>query len=121
MYNRILRDGFGNASCDGSGFVMRREAIEMIGGWPTHSVSDDSLCSEMLLAAGWKLAIVNEKLQTGIQPDTMAGYLKQRMRWVGVGLSSVRSLANACTRSLAMSKWLDCSTSIYQDEILAPD
>lgn len=67
---------------------MRREAIEMIGGWPTHSVSDDSLCSEMLLTAGWKLVIVNEKLQTGIQPDTMAGYLNQRMRWVSMSLYS---------------------------------
>ena len=104
MFNRILRDGFGNASCDGSGFVMRREAVEMIGGWPTHSVADDSLCSNTLLTAGWKLVIVNEKLQTGIQPDTMAGYLNQRTRWVSMPLCLEQNLTNALTSRLAMSK-----------------
>ena len=83
---------------------MRREAIEMIRGWPTHSVSDDSLCSETLLIAGWKLVIVNEKLQTGIQPDTMAGYLNQRMRWVSMHLCPEQSLTDVLSRRLAMSK-----------------
>ena len=83
---------------------MRREAIEMIGGWPTHSVADDSLCSNTLLTAGWKLVIVNEKLQTGIQPDTMAGYLNQRTRWVSMPLCLEQTLTNALTSRLAMSK-----------------
>ena len=82
MMTAPIRDGIGNASCDGSGYVLRREALNCIGGWPVDSVSEDSMCARMLVAAGWKLAFVNEKLQTGLLPDTMAGYIKQRMRWV---------------------------------------
>ncbi len=68
--------------------VLRREAIQSIGEWPTNSVADDSMCSRMLMNAGWKLVLVNEEVQTGILPDTMVGYLKQKTRWVSTSLCS---------------------------------
>lgn len=89
---RLLTAPLGDAldihSCDGSGMVLRREAIQSIGEWPTNSVADDSMCSRMLMNAGWKLVLVNEEVQTGILPDTMVGYLKQKTRWVSTSLCS---------------------------------
>ena len=76
-----LKDGLGNAWCTGSGFIVRREVITGLGGWPTNSVVEDIMCSNIILAAGWKSVFVNEELQTGLIPDTLQGYLKQRMRW----------------------------------------
>ena len=70
-----------NAWCTGSGFIVRREVITGLGGWASNSVVEDIMCSNMLLAAGWKSVFVNEELQTGLIPDTLQGYLKQRMRW----------------------------------------
>ena len=40
----------GSAWCTGSGFVVRRSALEQIGGFPVKSVAEDVLCSSMLLA-----------------------------------------------------------------------
>ena len=53
-----------------------------IGGWPTNSVVEDVMCTNLLHAAGWKTIFVNEELQTGLVSETLSGYLKQRMRWV---------------------------------------
>lgn len=75
------KDANGVAWCTGSGYVIRREALHSIGGWPTGSLAEDVYTSSMLLGAGWRTAFVHEALQYGTVPDTFAGHLKQRTRW----------------------------------------
>jgi cellulose synthase/poly-beta-1,6-N-acetylglucosamine synthase-like glycosyltransferase len=78
-----LRDRFGCSQCCGSGFVMRREAIEAIGGWPLCNVGEDVVCSFELLGAGWRTKHVNERLQSGVVAGSFHAYVKQRIRRVG--------------------------------------
>lgn len=54
-----------------------------IGGLPRVDVGEDIMLSALFHQAGWKVTFVEEELQYGIAPDTYAGYIKQRMRWVG--------------------------------------
>jgi cellulose synthase/poly-beta-1,6-N-acetylglucosamine synthase-like glycosyltransferase len=77
-----LRDRFGCSQCCGSGFVMRREALDSIGGWPLCNVGEDVICSLALMDAGWRTAHVNERLQSGVVAGSFHAYVAQRMRWV---------------------------------------
>ena len=68
--------------CTGSGFVVRRTAVEDIGGWPLVEAGEDSMCSAMLGSAGWKTAFVRDELQSGLAPESFAAHVKQLIRWV---------------------------------------
>jgi hypothetical protein len=75
------KDATGVAWCTGSGYIVRRSALESIGGWPIGSLAEDVCTSSLLLGAGWKTAYVHEALQFGQVPDSFTGHLKQRTRW----------------------------------------
>ncbi|PQE07448.1 glycosyltransferase family 2 protein [Rutstroemia sp. NJR-2017a BBW] len=75
------KDANGVAWCTGSGYAIRRSALEDIGGWPVGSLAEDTFTSSLLLGAGWKTAFCHEGLQFGTVPDTITGHLKQRTRW----------------------------------------
>lgn len=75
------KDANGVAWCTGSGYAIRRKALESIGGWPTGSLAEDVYTSSLLLGSGWRTAFVHEALQYGTVPDTYVGHLKQRTRW----------------------------------------
>ncbi|KAF2759334.1 nucleotide-diphospho-sugar transferase [Pseudovirgaria hyperparasitica] len=77
----VINDALGHADCLGSGYVVRRSAIEQIGGFPTESLSEDVCCSATLLGAGWKTLFVHETLQYGSVPDSFFAHVKQRTRW----------------------------------------
>jgi cellulose synthase/poly-beta-1,6-N-acetylglucosamine synthase-like glycosyltransferase len=61
---------------------MRRSALDQIGGFPIGSLAEDVCTSSILLGAGWKTAYIHEPLQFGTVPDSFAGHIKQRTRWV---------------------------------------
>ncbi|TKA65944.1 hypothetical protein B0A55_09456 [Friedmanniomyces simplex] len=65
-----VNDSLGHADCLGSGYVMRRVAVEAIGGFPIESLSEDVCCSAKLLGAGWKTVFVQEFLQYGSVPES---------------------------------------------------
>ena len=77
-----IKDALGVAWCTGSGYVMRRDALDSIGWFPLGSLAEDVCTSSMFLGNGWNTCYVHEHLQTGTVPDSFAGHLKQRTRWV---------------------------------------
>ena len=87
MPTQVFRIGwtqkdFRDASwCNGSGFVVRRNALDQIGGFPTECLLEDFLTALKLIAAGWKVIILQENLQWGLIPDSYAGHMKQVHRW----------------------------------------
>ena len=72
--------------CGGSGYVMRRSVLDIMGGFPTGSISEDMLCSTKLLGQGWIAAYVDENLQHGRAPDSFGANVKQQSRWVDSAL-----------------------------------
>lgn len=82
----LVHEGLGAADCVGSGYLVRREALDEIRGFPTFSISEDTACSSLLLGKGWSVAYVDEDLQCGEMPETLGGHIKQRTRWVSVWL-----------------------------------
>lgn len=78
------------AWCTGSGFVVRRTALEQIGGFPEGHLQEDILTSLLFSAAGWGTLLVPGPLQWGLAADTMASLLKQRQRWAAGVISICR-------------------------------
>jgi cellulose synthase/poly-beta-1,6-N-acetylglucosamine synthase-like glycosyltransferase len=71
-----------SAWCTGSGWVIRRQALNEIGGFPVASLTEDLFTSTLLLAAGWKTGYVAEALQYGQVPESYYAHVKQFTRWV---------------------------------------
>lgn len=76
-----IKDAMGVAWCTGSGYVVRREALDEIGNFPLGSLAEDVATSTLMLGKGWKTAYVHEPLQFGTVPEDFGGHLKQRTRW----------------------------------------
>ena len=81
--NEVFADAMGMANCTGSGWVMRRKALEAINGFPIDTLAEDTKSSVMMLGLGWKTALIQEPLQYGRVPESIRGHIKQRLRWVG--------------------------------------
>lgn len=65
----------------GSGALVRRAAIDSIGGFATGTATEDIHTSLRLHAKGWRSLFVAEQLAHGIAPIDLTEYHKQRTRW----------------------------------------
>lgn len=72
----------------GSGAVVRRSAIEEVGGFSTDSITEDASTSVRLHQRGWRSVYLGRPMVAGLQPETVAGFLVQRIRW-GVGMMQI--------------------------------
>ncbi len=84
FYRQIqpVRDGTDSVVCAGTSFVLRRSALESIGGqFVTSSLSEDYFTGVKLSGRGYRLVYLNEKLSAGEAPPDMAAQATQRLRW----------------------------------------
>lgn len=65
----------------GSGALIRRAAVDSVGGFATGTATEDIHTSLKLHAKGWRSLFVDEALAHGIAPINMVEYHKQRTRW----------------------------------------
>ena len=77
-----LKETMGSTWCGGSGYIIRRAALDSIGGFPTGSVGEDMYCSNVLIGRGWDAIYVDETLQSGRVPESYKAHVKQQGRWV---------------------------------------
>ena len=76
-----IKDAAGSVVCAGTSFVMRRVALEAIGGFVTDSLSEDYFTGIRLSSLGYRLAYIDEKLSAGLAAENIADHAKQRIRW----------------------------------------
>ena len=77
-----LNDHLDAAICSGTGYIIRRKALDEIGGWPFISAGEDCMCLTMLADAEWRVAFVNECVQQGLAPESMWACISQKNCWV---------------------------------------
>lgn len=65
----------------GSSAVMRRCALEEIGGIAVETVTEDAHTSLKLNRRGWSSAFIDRPLASGLSTDTLAAHIGQRIRW----------------------------------------
>ena len=73
-------DNMGGATLMGSNALIRRKALESIGGYQP-GLAEDLATSIQLHAAGWKSAYVAEPLAPGIAPPSFAAWFVQQLKW----------------------------------------
>ncbi|KAI4224378.1 MAG: hypothetical protein L6R36_004715 [Xanthoria steineri] len=83
-----------SAWCCGTGFVVRRDALDGIGGIPEESINEDILTSFFLKAAGWEIVYVHEDVQWGLVPSSISTHLKQQKRTSAGIVSTAAALLN---------------------------
>lgn len=94
-----MKDGAGGVVCAGTSFVVRRSALEGIGGFETDSLSEDYFTAIRLAAKGYQVIYLNEKLSAGLAAENMAAQAMQRIRWAQGTLQAFFISANPLTIS----------------------
>ncbi|MCF6314517.1 MAG: glycosyltransferase [Verrucomicrobiales bacterium] len=75
------RDTWDNAFCYGTGFVIKRECLELVGGFPEATITEDLHTSYLLVSHGFKTRFLNEPLSFGLAAQDVEGFVTQRTRW----------------------------------------
>jgi Glycosyltransferase like family 2 len=70
--------------------LLRRSALERLGGWDEWTITEDAETSLRLLRAGWSGWFVAESFGRGIMPLTFAALKSQRFRWCFGGMQILR-------------------------------
>jgi cellulose synthase (UDP-forming) len=97
----------------GSPAVVRRSALESVGGCATGCVTEDILTSMRIHAAGWRSLYHNETLAVGIAPGDLDGFRTQRLRWAQGSMQILRTRENPLLkRGLTLAQRLNYFASM---------
>ncbi len=75
------KDAWGCAFCVGTGFMVRRDLLDRLGGFPEGAVSEDIYLTYGLMRHGYETRWLNERLSIGLSAEDIAEYCTQRARW----------------------------------------
>ena len=75
------KDAWGCAFCVGTSFVVRRDRLNEIGGFPSQAISEDINLTYTMLANGYQTSWLNERLSIGLSAEGIPEYITQRARW----------------------------------------
>ena len=97
-YMQPSRDAWGIAVCCGTSSIVRWQALEDIGDFPTSSVTEDYLLTATLAMHGYATVYLNEALSEGLAPEGLKEYITQRARWCLGLMQIVHSKAGPFSR-----------------------
>ena len=86
----VQRNEFNAIIVHGTMCLIRRTAIELIGGWSSETIVEDADLGLTLLEHGWLAHYTNRRYGYGLLPDTFDAYKRQRHRWAFGGLQILR-------------------------------
>ena len=85
-----VRSAWDAVVCAGTSFVVRRRALEQVGGFVEEAISEDLVTGMALASRGWQLRYLGEKLSAGLAAETMLDFVRQRQRWASGTLQALR-------------------------------
>ena len=75
------RDAWNAAFYCGTSALLRRQALQAVGGFATEADIEDQITSLRLWSHGWATRFLNETLSVGLAPESAAAMHDQRNRW----------------------------------------
>jgi cellulose synthase (UDP-forming) len=81
----------------GSAAVLRRRALDSVGGFAGVTITEDCETALELHANGWNSIYVEKPLIAGLQPETLSSFIGQRSRWCR-GMIQILILKNPLLR-----------------------
>lgn len=99
FYSQIHRglDRWGGAFFCGSAAVLRRAALDSVGGFAGETITEDAETALEMHAAGWKSLYIDRAMIAGLQPETFSSFIEQRGRWA-TGMMQMLLLKNPLFR-----------------------
>jgi exo-beta-1,3-glucanase (GH17 family)/cellulose synthase/poly-beta-1,6-N-acetylglucosamine synthase-like glycosyltransferase len=70
--------------------LIRRTALEAVGGWSSDTICEDTDLGLTILEHGWGIQYTNRRYGWGLLPDTYEAFKKQRYRWASGGTQILR-------------------------------
>ena len=74
-------DRWGGAFFCGSAAVLRRAALDEVGGISGNTITEDAETALGIHARGWESRYLNHAMVAGLQPETFGSFIQQRGRW----------------------------------------
>ncbi|HET9148572.1 MAG TPA: glycosyltransferase family 2 protein, partial [Acetobacteraceae bacterium] len=84
LFYEVMQPGldfWGASFFCGSAALLRRSVLEELGGMSYESITEDAETTLKAMRAGYRTAFYNRPMVSGLQPETFAGFILQRMRW----------------------------------------
>ena len=100
------RDHWNAATFCGCSAVLRRSALDEIGGFPAVTVTEDMHAAVKLQKLGYDTAFHPEPLAFGIAPSDFPGFCRQRLRWGEGNMQVCREEGIPFTRDLTIAQRL---------------
>ena len=75
--------------------IVRRHALEEVGGWATWCITEDTELGLKLFEAGYGAAYIPQSMGSGLMPDTIDAFIGQRYRWVYGAMQIMKRHAGA--------------------------
>jgi exo-beta-1,3-glucanase (GH17 family)/cellulose synthase/poly-beta-1,6-N-acetylglucosamine synthase-like glycosyltransferase len=75
--------------------IVRKSALEEVGGWATWCITEDTELGLKLFEAGYGAAYISESMGQGLMPDTLDAFISQRYRWVYGAMQIMKRHAGA--------------------------
>jgi cellulose synthase (UDP-forming) len=90
-------DRWGGAFFCGSASVLRRAALDDVGGFAGETITEDAETALEIHSRGWKSIYVDHAMIAGLQPETFVTFIEQRGRWAA-GMMQLLMLKNPLRR-----------------------
>ncbi|MCA5012286.1 MULTISPECIES: glycosyltransferase [unclassified Enterococcus] len=108
------KDRFNAVLYVGSNALFQREALESIGGFTTGVITEDMATGLLLQNNGWQGVFVNETLASGLSPETLGDYVKQRDRWGRGNVQVIKKYTLQKLKNLSfIQKWFYLDGVMY--------
>ena len=101
------RDHWNASFFCGSCGILRRTALEDIGGFASKTIIEDMETTIELQARGWKSGYHNETLAYGLAPGAAAAYHVQRLRWGQGAMQVLRKIKPLTKQGLTFPQRLN--------------
>jgi cellulose synthase/poly-beta-1,6-N-acetylglucosamine synthase-like glycosyltransferase len=88
----------------GTSAVLRRSALDAVGGFATGTVTEDLHTSLRLHARGWKSLFVPEPLAFGLEAQSLREFYRQRRRWATGSLSLLLRIPDSPLRAKGLTR-----------------
>jgi cellulose synthase/poly-beta-1,6-N-acetylglucosamine synthase-like glycosyltransferase len=86
----VQRNEFNGVIMHGTMCLLRRAAIEDVGGWSSDTIVEDTDLGLAILEHGWLAHYTSQRYGHGLLPDTFEAYKRQRHRWAFGGAQLLR-------------------------------
>lgn len=90
-------DRWGGAFFCGSAAVLRRKALDSVGGFAGETITEDAETALEIHSRGWRSLYLDRAMIAGLQPETFASFIQQRGRWAS-GMMQMLMLKNPLFR-----------------------